>query len=69
MSQVRKCQKSRTEPGPLEEARLYYVLHPLGSYTYTHTLTRMSLNKEHAVSAEEAVIIPIEVIQQPTHSW
>ena len=27
----------------------------------------MSLDKEHAVSGEEAVIIPIEVIQQPTH--
>jgi len=29
----------------------------------------MSLDKEHAVSGKEAVIIPIEVVQQPTHSW
>ena len=29
--------------------------------------TRTSLNKEHAMSAEEAIIIRIEVIQQPTH--
>jgi hypothetical protein len=30
---------------------------------------RISFNKEHTLSAEEAVIIRIEVIQQPTHSW
>ena len=42
---------------------------PLMRLVHLNTLTRMSLNKEHAVSAEEAVIIPIEVIQQPTHSW
>ena len=32
-------------------------------------LSRISFNNEHALSAEEAVIIRIEVIQQQTHSW